>query len=306
MNLKCDKMSASTSSVTGRAYPNYSTHTNPKTSSPSFTSSAVDDHLQQMKISSSSSSAVEGDGSGSSAWWYSMETFSTFIKSHRKLQLLSILVMFPLCIYLLTRFLSRPIDNTFTLTSMSSSNKKVLMGDSSDPSISIYNEYTKDTPLSGYYTWTTIVEPYRTTYLTVTNPSSSYRYEWYIDGWLLDEGDAVSTTFTAPTGSSQVVTLKVYDSKDNLMTSKDTEVMCKYVRREIRSLLAQDRVAFFQAVSIMQRVPTQVGKAIYGDKYRSKDFFNRIHLYYGGQQDCDHWHIVSNHNLNGNRFTKIV
>jgi hypothetical protein len=25
-------------------------------------------------------------------------------------------------------------------------------------------------------------------------------------------------------------------------------------------------------------------------RYRSKDFFNRIHLYYGGSKSCDHWH----------------
>ena len=55
-------------------------------------------------------------------------------------------------------------------------------------------------------------------------------------------------------------------------------------------MLDQDRDAFFQAVSIMQRVPTQTGKRLYGTKYRSKDFFNRIHLYYGGSKSCDHWH----------------
>ena len=58
----------------------------------------------------------------------------------------------------------------------------------------------------------------------------------------------------------------------------------------MRQLLGQDRDAFFQAVSIMQRIPTQTGKRLYGTKYRSKDFFNRIHLYYGGSKSCDHWH----------------
>jgi Common central domain of tyrosinase len=29
---------------------------------------------------------------------------------------------------------------------------------------------------------------------------------------------------------------------------------------------------------------------LYGTKYGSKDYFNRIHLYYGGSKSCDHWH----------------
>lgn len=58
-------------------------------------------------------------------------------------------------------------------------------------------------------------------------------------------------------------------------------VVAKYVRREIRGLTDRDRETFFNAVSIMQRVPSAVGQQVYGSKYYSKDFFNRIHLYYG-------------------------
>ena len=52
----------------------------------------------------------------------------------------------------------------------------------------------------------------------------------------------------------------------------------------------RDRESFFSAAMIMQRVPTAVGQRLYGSKYHSKDYFNRIHLYYGGTRDCDHWH----------------
>lgn len=55
----------------------------------------------------------------------------------------------------------------------------------------------------------------------------------------------------------------------------------KYVRREIRSLTDQDREMFFNAVSVMQRVPTSVGQGIYGGNYYSKDYMTRLHLYYG-------------------------
>lgn len=59
------------------------------------------------------------------------------------------------------------------------------------------------------------------------------------------------------------------------------DVMVKYVRREIRDLTDRDRETFFNAVSVLQRVPSAVGRQIYGEKYYSKDYFNRIHLYYG-------------------------
>lgn len=58
-------------------------------------------------------------------------------------------------------------------------------------------------------------------------------------------------------------------------------VMVKYVRREIRSLTDRDREIFFNAVSVLQRVPSAVGQQVYGKKYFSKDYFNRLHLYYG-------------------------
>eukprot|EP00752_Nemacystus_decipiens_P001330 g1320.t1 len=67
-------------------------------------------------------------------------------------------------------------------------------------------------------------------------------------------------------------------------------VTVKYVRRELRALTDRDRETFFNAVSILQRVPSAVGRAVYGEKYYSKDYFNRMHLYYGGARDCDHWH----------------
>lgn len=58
-------------------------------------------------------------------------------------------------------------------------------------------------------------------------------------------------------------------------------VEVKYVRREIRSLTDQDREMFFNAVSVIQRVPSSVGQAVYGSNYYSKDYLTRLHLYYG-------------------------
>lgn len=65
------------------------------------------------------------------------------------------------------------------------------------------------------------------------------------------------------------------------MAEYDFVVTVKYVRREIRSLTDRDRETFFNAVSVLQRVPSAVGQQLYGKKYFSKDYFNRLHLYYG-------------------------
>ena len=69
-----------------------------------------------------------------------------------------------------------------------------------------------------------------------------------------------------------------------------TKVMVKYVRREVRSLTDADREAWLSAVQVLQHVPTSAGQSLYGAKYYSKDHFTRLHLYYGGALDCDHWH----------------
>ena len=158
----------------------------------------------------------------------------------------------------------------------------------------IYNEYTKTIPLSGNYNWSTIVEPYRLTWLEVQKPVHGLTYKWYVDGEYIGEGANVTNSFQSPEGEIQLLEVKGYLAGVQVSEGQK-EVMCKYVRREIRALLAQDRVAFFQAVAIMQRVPTAVGQALYGKNYHSKDYFNRIHLYFGGAQDCDHWHTVSTH-----------
>jgi hypothetical protein len=43
-------------------------------------------------------------------------------------------------------------------------------------------------------------------------------------------------------------------------------------------------VPLCQAVMTLQRVPMSVGRRLYGPNYRDKDYFNRVHLYFGGQQ----------------------
>lgn len=62
------------------------------------------------------------------------------------------------------------------------------------------------------------------------------------------------------------------------------DVTVRYVRREIRDLSDRDREIFFNAISVLQRVPSAVGRQVYGDNYYSRDYFNRLH-FYGGERE---------------------
>jgi hypothetical protein len=173
-------------------------------------------------------------------------------------------------------------------SSSTSGDASTTTGDNADDVVLVYNEYTKYNPVQ-YYPWTHMAEPERPTYLEANleeEDGLTYSYTWYVDGHLQDSGKLVEVNF--PDTGYHSVTLEV--AKGGKVTTYDVEVMVKYVRREIRSLTDQDREMFLNAVSIMQRVPTSVGQKIWGEKYKSKDYFNRVHLYYGGTADCDHWH----------------
>jgi len=66
--------------------------------------------------------------------------------------------------------------------------------------------------------------------------------------------------------------------------------MCKYVRREIRSLTDEDRNRFFDAIETLMFISTDDGKSIYGNAYYDKNWFIREHMYGGAEITCDHWH----------------
>jgi hypothetical protein len=206
--------------------------------------------------------------------------------SKKKLRIYSLSILFIAVVFYfvgakLAPILATKIDERFSSSS----------DDLTTPNIYYYNEYTKTRPLSGDYPWTNIVEPYRITTFIVSNSRPGHNYEWYIDDWHVDDGDSVDMVFSEVKGTIQTVTVKmIMTVTKEVVSTASIDVICKYVRREIRALNDQDREAFFQAVSIMQRVPTQTGKKLYGDNYRSKDFFNRLHLYFGGSKSCDHWH----------------
>lgn len=141
-----------------------------------------------------------------------------------------------------------------------------------------------------------VVEPHIVTTMTVTDLNSDVeavdiRYVWLIDGEELGRGSAIDHTFHQ-TGDSTVVLQKQYVTPKSTTLLEDVtiRVAVRYVRREIRALSDEDRTQFFDAVKMLNEVSMDEGTLVYGPNYRDKDYFGRLHLKYGGDPDCDHWH----------------
>ncbi|KAJ8606643.1 hypothetical protein CTAYLR_008385 [Chrysophaeum taylorii] len=166
-----------------------------------------------------------------------------------------------------------------------------LAEEKSSLDVRVQNRYTLVSPLQtgrrNTYPWRYVAEPFRKTTLTASEGRENAWYKWVIDGHDHGYGSSVDVAWTS-LGWKRVALIEKVNGTTTCVVA--VKVMVKYVRREIRTLADRDRETFFQAVMIMQRVPTEVGTRLYGNKYRSKDYFNRIHLYYGGTKDCDHWH----------------
>jgi hypothetical protein len=151
------------------------------------------------------------------------------------------------------------------------------------------NEYSEISPV---YTphFEVLVEPFRETVLTAYDSYpeiDGVRYEWLVNANHIGEGESIRFQFNI-LGKIPLTVRRQLNGA--VLAEKTVAASCKYVRREIRTLTEADREVFFSAVSVLQNVPTEEGQRRWGYKYKDKDYFNRLHLYYGADRDCDHWH----------------
>ncbi|KAJ8601254.1 hypothetical protein CTAYLR_003265 [Chrysophaeum taylorii] len=135
---------------------------------------------------------------------------------------------------------------------------------------------------SGLYPYEVIAEPHRETRLVAVGGSGK-NFEWKIDGEVKAEAGAVARVVFTSVGWHEVAV-------STATASTTQRVMCKYVRREVRSLTASDKEAFLSAARELWRTPTAEGRERYGSAYRDVHYFVRAHLYWGANYDCDHWH----------------
>lgn len=98
-----------------------------------------------------------------------------------------------------------------------------------------------------------LIEPYRETTLTVTNPLDGFGYRWSARGgddssqFILDaSGVEITALFTAL--DENIITLEEVDSHGVVTRRLEETVMVKYVRREIRTLTDEETGELLDAV----------------------------------------------------------
>eukprot|EP00903_Cladosiphon_okamuranus_P013777 g12823.t1 len=113
-------------------------------------------------------------------------------------------------------------------------------------------------------------------------------FKWSFEDGTVLQGREVQHYFTVL--GRQTVSLSQTIVSTGDIKQVEASVMVKYVRREIRQLTEKDRVAFFDAMEKLYRLPTSEGNSVYGNEYKGIDFFVQMHLDGAGIEDCDHWH----------------
>jgi len=131
--------------------------------------------------------------------------------------------------------------------------------------ITVGNAYTaKSGGYSTEYPWRYMAEPFRATTLAVEAPLSGASYRWTVDGHVHGYGSSISALFQQIGYHTVTVERRLTgdeeDSTETAPGSVTANVMCKYVRREVRSLTDADREAWLSAVQVLQHVPTAAGQ----------------------------------------------
>ena len=145
-----------------------------------------------------------------------------------------------------------------------------------------YGEY--DRRALALYGLDMVVEPFRETRITASNPAGDSRGRFY---WLLVRADSsgsplenVEAQVDAKGGSFATVTLTEAGAKYALLVQQLLEdgtvvaeervtITCKYVRRELRDLTEADRTGFFSAMREFYTVSLEEGRAKYGAEFEN-------------------------------------
>ncbi|KAJ8599055.1 hypothetical protein CTAYLR_007593 [Chrysophaeum taylorii] len=124
----------------------------------------------------------------------------------------------------------------------------------------------------------TLIEPFRETRLSLEPKPPS---RWWISG-------PEELEFETP--EAVVVLSKVGTYVVTAHPLASFEVVCRYVRREVRDLSAVDREAYFDATEKVYKLPIGTGLRRYGEGWKDVTFFVELHNRLAGARDCDHLH----------------
>eukprot|EP00638_Chattonella_subsalsa_P009523 CAMPEP_0117752828 /NCGR_PEP_ID=MMETSP0947-20121206/11857_1 /TAXON_ID=44440 /ORGANISM="Chattonella subsalsa, Strain CCMP2191" /LENGTH=591 /DNA_ID=CAMNT_0005571583 /DNA_START=328 /DNA_END=2103 /DNA_ORIENTATION=+ len=120
------------------------------------------------------------------------------------------------------------------------------------------------------------------------------RFEWFVispEGKFLEHhsgSNALGIIFE-DLGVHAVI-IRQYSGDGVELSVTRVKVIVKYVRREIRSLIEEDLEATLDAMATLWRVPQDLGRSLYGEKYFSAEELLKVHLKLAGAKECDHMH----------------
>ena len=151
-----------------------------------------------------------------------------------------------------------------------------------------------------------LFEPYKQTKVTVSGLSAnagcivSWSLSLVSNSTTLQSGNLENNTFSLTPSTvglhSLEITEKCGDIGDRNYISP---VWIKYVRRELLSLTESDREEFLDALSTLWLIDTVSGQELYGENYKSLQYFATIHNDAGGNSVCDEFHsnsgFINNH-----------
>ena len=112
-------------------------------------------------------------------------------------------------------------------------------------------------------------------------------------------GASLTTTATTTTAAATTSDSAMGSVQAGVSYTLSFTLAVKYVRREIRDMSETDRTNMMNAIYLMYTVDEVPGKAAYGEKFNTAEYFVYKHLNGAGTTDCDHWHdgagIVTHH-----------
>ncbi|CAM9430165.1 unnamed protein product [Discosporangium mesarthrocarpum] len=182
-----------------------------------------------------------------------------------------------------------------------------------------YFYHERDGKPGSAYPWLSgiqIVEPHRETTMTVRQGGlEGMTYRWTITpadpkGEVIKaEGDGAVIVFKSLERNT-VLLEEVSNETGEVVLWIEEDVMCKYVRREIRALLEEERQELFDAMRLMWELDTASGRKMYGAEYISAVDLGRFHVAAGASYECDHLHdglgFTTSHVLITNIFERSL
>lgn len=174
-----------------------------------------------------------------------------------------------------------------------------LAFDTETYTVYVTNLYGSIDGSASLYPWSAIAEPHKTTTLSLETTATTATiddsmYDWIITHSsldnpvayeFLDENRTKITAIFIHAGTTYDV-----DVTRNGEIVHQTKVQCKYVRREIRSMVDDERERFLAATEVVHRLSMEEGQAKYGSKFVNYEYFTVKHLASMSIDGCSPYH----------------